>query len=238
MSLTEFEREKYKRQMMLPGFGEQAQEKLRGSTALVTRCGGLGGPIALYLACAGIGKLIVAHAGETTPSNLNRQILQTADSVGQPRVISLERKLREMNPDVEIVPVSDYLNSLEVARPYVEQADIVCDATPDFAERYALNDAAIEFNKPIVEAAMNSMEAHLTVLVPGRTPMLRELYPEAPPTWQVYGFPVLGALSGSLGCLAAIEAIKVLTGWGQPLVGRMLVYDAEVNFYKVVQLPQ
>ena len=141
-----------------------------------------------------------------------------------------------MNPDVEIQPIGEYLNTLEKAQPLVAESDIICDATPDFTERYALNDAAVAENKPVVEAAMNSMEAHLTVLVPGKTPMLREIYPAPPPSWQVYGFPVLGALSGSLGCLAAIEAIKVITGWGTPLTGQMLVYDAEVNFFQKVRL--
>jgi len=236
MTLTDIDRQRYARQMLLPGFGQAEQERLRGSTALVTRCGGLGGPIALYLAAAGIGRLILAHAGQTTWSNLNRQILQTADAVGRPRMDQIVESIARFNPEVAVEPVRVFLDTPEVARPLVARADVVCDATPSFQERYALNESAVGEGKPMVEAAMNAMEAHLTVLLPGQTPCLRCLYPSPPPSWQVYGFPVLGALSGSLGCLAAIEAIKVLTGYGRPLAGRMLVYDAEVNLYHQVEL--
>jgi molybdopterin-synthase adenylyltransferase len=236
MELTDTDLNRFARQMTLPGFGRAAQEKLKASTALVTRCGGLGGPIALYLAAAGIGRLILAHAGETTWSNLNRQILQTADSVGKPRMGQIVESIRRFNPAVQVEPVRQFLDSPAVARPLVAQADIVCDATPSFQERYALNEAAVREGKPMVEAAMNAMEAHLTVLVPGRTACLRCLYPEPPPSWQVYGFPVLGAVSGAIGCLAAIEAIKMLTGFGRPLVGRMLVCDTEVNLYEQVEI--
>jgi molybdopterin/thiamine biosynthesis adenylyltransferase len=234
--LTDLDLKRFARQMILPGFGRAEQEKLKNSTALITRCGGLGGPIALYLAAAGIGRLILAHAGDLTWEDLNRMILQRVDNVGRPRMDHIVQSIARFNPAVEVVPVRLALDSTAVARPLVAQADVVCDATPSFAERYALNESAVREGVPMVEAAMNAMESHLTVLAPPRTPCLRCLYPSPPPTWQVYGFPVLGAVAGSLGCLAAIEAIKVLTGFGRPLLGRMLIYDAEVNLYQQVEL--
>jgi len=235
--LTEIDLKRFARQMTLPGFGRAAQEKLKNSTALITRCGGLGGPVALYLAAAGIGRLILAHAGDLALEDMNRMILQPAENVGRPRMDKIVESIARFNPAVEVVPVRQFLDSTAVARPLVAQADVVCDATPSFQERYALNESAVREGKPMVEAAMNAMESHLTVLDPRRgTPCLRCLYPSPPPSWQVYGFPVLGAVAGSLGCLAAIEAIKLLTGFGQPLLGKMLVYDAEVNLYQQVEL--
>ncbi len=234
--LTAMDLERFARQISLPGFGREAQRKLKNSTALITRCGGLGGPIALYLAAAGIGRLIIAHGGNLTWDDMNRMILQPADNVGRPRIDAIVASIRRFNPAVDVVGVGENLATAQQARPLVEQADVVCDATPDFRERYAVNESAVRAGKPMIEAAMNGMESHLAVLAPPATPCLRCLYPAPPPSWQVYGFPVLGAVSGSLGCLAAIEAIKVLTGFGRPLLGRLLIYDTEVNLYQQVEL--
>ncbi|MDD4890387.1 MAG: HesA/MoeB/ThiF family protein [Phycisphaerae bacterium] len=236
MDLTDLDLKRFARQLSLPGFGRETQLKLKNSTALITRCGGLGGPIALYLAAAGIGKLIIAHAGTLTWDDMNRMILQPADAVGQPRIDGIVESIRRFSPAVEVEAVGEHLDNVSKARPLVARADVVCDATPNFQERYALSEAAVLEGKPMIEAAMNAMEGHLTVLHPPQTPCLRCLYPAPPPSWDVYGFPVLGAVSGSLGCLAAIEAIKVLTGFGRPLLGRMLIYDTEVNLYQQVEL--
>jgi molybdopterin/thiamine biosynthesis adenylyltransferase len=121
----------------------------------------------------------------------------------------------------------------ESARELVAQVDVVCDCPPTFEERYALNEACVELGKPMVEAAMYGMEGNLTTIVPGETPCLKCLVPERPEWWQPLGFPVLGAVSAALGCLAAVEAVKVLTGFGKPLKGEMLAYDADtMEFYK------
>lgn len=236
LELTELDMQRFARQVSLPGFGAEAQKKLKNSTALVTRCGGLGGPVSLYLAAAGIGRLIIAHGGTLAWADMNRMILQPAENVGRPRIDAIAATIQRFNPAVEVVGIGQDLTTVELARPLIAQADVVCDATPNFAERYALNECVVAAGKPMVEAAMNAMESHLTVLRAPATPCLRCLYPSPPPSWRVYGFPVLGAVSGSLGCLAAIEAIKVLTGFGRPLLGRMLVYDSEVNLYQQVEL--
>ena len=232
ISLTDRDREMFKRQIQMPGFGEEAQAKLKNSSALVSRVGGLGGPAALYLAVAGIGKLIIAHSGDLTWSNLNRQILMRYDYVGKPRIECATELFARLNPHVEVIAIGENANEAR-AREWVAQVDVVCDCPPTFEERYALNTACVELRKPMIEAAMYGMEGTLTTLVPGETPCLACLVPEPPAWWKPLGFPVLGAVSAALGCFTAIEAIKVLTGFGKPLKGKMLMYDAdEMEFLK------
>jgi molybdopterin/thiamine biosynthesis adenylyltransferase len=218
--------ELYKRQIQMPGFGEEAQRKLKNSSALVTRCGGLGGPTALYLAMSGFSKLLLAHSGKLTWSNLNRQILMRYDFVGKPRADCMSELFDRLRPECEVIAISADANE-ETAREWVSQVDVVCDCSPSFEERYALNQACVELRKPMIEAAMYGMEGNLTTIIPGETPCLKCIYPEQPEWWEVYGFPVLGSVSAALGCLAAIEALKVVTGFGEPLAGKMLAYDAD-----------
>jgi molybdopterin/thiamine biosynthesis adenylyltransferase len=232
VELVDRDREMFKRQIQMPGFGEEAQRKLKNSSALVSRVGGLGGPVSLYLAMAGVGRLMIAHSGNLTWSNLNRQILMRHDGVGKPRVECAAELFERLHPECEVITVGEDTTE-EKAREWVSQVDIVCDCAPSFEERYALNRACVELGKPMVEAAMYGMEGNLTTVVPGETPCLACLVPEKPEWWETYGFPVLGAVSAALGCLAAVEAIKVLTGFGEPLRGRMLAYDADaMDFLK------
>jgi molybdopterin/thiamine biosynthesis adenylyltransferase len=235
LELTDLDRARYARQMTIPGFGEEAQRKLKNSSALVSRAGGLGGPTALWLACAGIGRLKIAHGGNLTYSNLNRQILMAADWVGKPRADKIRESIVRMNPDVDLTVIAEDANEKNAA-DLVSDVDLVCDCPPTFAERYALNAAIVARGIPMVEAAMNSMEGHLTVIVPGQTPCLRCLYPETSEWWSGAAFPVLGAVSGTVGSLAAVEAIKMLTGFGQPLVGQMLVIDMETHDYRKLKI--
>lgn len=226
MPLTDWELDKYRRQIMIPDFGVEAQEKLKNSAALVTRLGGLGGPTAIWLAAAGIGKLVIAHGGKLTPSNLNRQILMRGDSVGEPRAPQAEETLRRFSPDVELVTYAADANADNVA-DWVGQVDIVCDTTPDFRERLLLNAECVRQGKPLVDSGMNGMEAQLSVFHPPDTPCLQCLVPEVPDWWDPMGFGVLGALPGALGAFTALEVIKVLTGYGEPLKGKLLVFDGE-----------
>ena len=231
-SLTDIDREVYKRQIQQPGFGEEAQTKLKNSSALVSRVGGLGGPVALYLAMAGIGKVVLAHGGDLTYSNMNRMILMKFDHVGQPRVDVVKDQFARLAPNCEVVAIGEHADDAR-AMEWVQQVDIVCDCSPVFEERFALNRACVKLGKPMVEAAMYGMEGTLTTMVPGQTPCLQCLVPEKPPWWKPLGFPVIGAVSASLGCLAALEAIKLLTGYGKTLQGTMLAYDAdEMEFLK------
>jgi molybdopterin/thiamine biosynthesis adenylyltransferase len=222
--LSDRERERYRRQLMLPGFTMAHQERLKASTAFVAGIGGLGGTAALYLAAAGIGKLVLAHAGNLTLSNMNRQVLMKHDWVGRSRVIQAGRTIEEINPDVA-VEVHDRRMADDNISLFLDGSDIALSARPNFSERSALNRTCIRQAIPMVEGAMNGMEGYLFNVIPGETACLSCVYPEANPEWEELGFPVLGAVSGALGCLMAIEAIKLLTGYGTPLLGEMLVYD-------------
>ncbi|MEM9005357.1 MAG: HesA/MoeB/ThiF family protein [Cyanobacteria bacterium P01_F01_bin.86] len=230
-TLTPTERDRYRRQMMLPGFGETGQQRLKETTALVTGVGGLGGTAALYLAVAGVGKLILVRGGNLQRDDLNRQVLMTDDWVGKPRVFKAQEMLANLNPDIEIEAVCEYVDADNIDA-LVQQADIALDCAFDFKERDLLNAACVRWGKPMVEAAMNSMEAYLTTIVPGQTPCLTCLFPEKP-EWDRWGFGVLGAVSGTLACLAALEAVKLLTGLGEPLLGQLLTMDlARAEFAK------
>lgn len=223
LHLTPTELERYRRQIMLPGFGEEAQKKLKSSTVLVTGVGGLGGTAALYLAVAGVGRLILVRGGELRLDDMNRQILMTDDWVGKPRVFKAKETLEEINPDVQVDAIFEYVTP-ENVDALVQAADIVLDCAHNFIERDLLNAACVQWDKPMVEAAMNDMEAYLTTIVPGETPCLSCIFPEKP-DWDKRGFGVIGAVSGTLACLTALEAIKLLAGIGKPLLSQLLTMD-------------
>jgi len=221
--LSPEERATYEWQMWTPGFGEEGQRQLKGASVLVSRVGGLGSVVAYELAAAGIGKLVLAHAGDIKPSDLNRQLLMTHESLGTPRVESAKQRLLELNPRLDIVAIGENVSE-ENAQQLVEQVDLIVDCAPLFDERFAMNRQAVLQGKPIIECAMYELEATLTSIIPGRTPCLACLSPQAPIEWK-REFPVFGAVSGAVGCLAAMEAIKLITELGEPLLGRMLSYD-------------
>jgi molybdopterin-synthase adenylyltransferase len=221
--LTDEERDIYQWQMWVRDFGEQGQRKLKTASVLVSRVGGVGGLVAYQLAAAGIGRLVLAHAGNVKPSDLNRQLLMTYDQIGKPRIASIQRRLNELNPRLEVVPVPENISEAN-ADELVAQADIVVDCAPLFPERFAMNDAAMRQGKPMVECAMYELEAQITTFVPGQTPCLRCLFPSEPPSW-TREFPVFGAVSGTVACMAAMEAIKLTAGLGKPLLGRLLKFD-------------
>ena len=221
--LTDEERGVYEWQIWLPDLGESGQQKLKDASVLVSRVGGVGSVVAYELAAAGVGKLILAHAGNVKPSDLNRQLLMTHDWIGKPRIESIERRLRELNPRLEIVPVAENISE-ENAQRLVQQCDLIVDCAPLFNERFAMNRQAVLQNKPIIECAMYEMEAHLTTIIPQRTPCLQCIFPEDPPAWK-REFPVLGAVSGTVACMGAVEAVKVIAGIGEPLAGRLLRMD-------------
>jgi molybdopterin/thiamine biosynthesis adenylyltransferase len=223
--------ERYRRQLSLDGFGVEGQERLKDSTALVAGIGGLGGTVALYLAAAGIGRLSLTHQGTLDLPDLNRQILMSPEQVGESRVRCAQDGLKRFNPEVAI-DILDGRICEENVRDLVDAADIVISCRYNFEERELLNQACVRLGKPLVEAAMYGMEAYLTTILPGRTHCLRCIYPDFP-DWDPMTFPVLGAVSGSLGCLAAVEAIKVLTGVGSPLSGQLLYFDlCDMTFKK------
>ncbi len=221
--LTPAEEARYEWQMWIDGHGEAGQRKLKGTTVLVSRIGGVGGTAACYLAAAGVGKLLLAHAGSIRPSDLNRQILMTTPALDTPRIDSAAARLRDLNPHVEIETVPENI-SAENAERLIERVDIVVDAAPLFTERHAMNRAAVKLGKPMVEAGMYDYDAQLTTVLPGQSPCLACLWPNDPPHWKRQ-FPVLGAVSGTVGALAATEVVKLVTGVGETLAGRLLTMN-------------
>lgn len=232
--LTDEERAIYEWQMWVPDFGESGQEKLKAASVMVSRVGGVGSVVAYELAAAGVGKLVLAHAGNVKPSDLNRQLLMTHDWIGKPRIESIRRRLLELNPRLEIVAVGENVNESNAAG-LVEQCDLVVDCAPLFPERFAMNDQAVRQGKPMVECAMYELEAHVTTLIPGRSGCLRCLFPQEPPTWRRQ-FPVFGAVSGTVACMAAMEAIKTISGIGDPLTNRLLKMDLRDMSFHVLNV--
>jgi len=235
--LTEFEHEVYSWQTTVTGFGEEGQRRLKGATVMISRVGGLGGLVAYELAAAGVGRMVLAHGGNLKPSDLNRQLLMRHDALGQARIDTAVETLKALNPRLEIVAVPNNVSEAN-ADKLVAQADVVVDCAPLFEERYAMNDASVRLAKPMVECAMYETEAHITSFEPGKTGCLRCLYPEQPVDW-TRRFPVIGAVSGTAGCIGAMEVIKILTGIGQPLFGRLLHCDLRsMVFHSVILKPR
>jgi molybdopterin/thiamine biosynthesis adenylyltransferase len=232
--MTDDERALYEWQRGVTGFDDAGQERLKAATVLVSRCGGVGGSVAYQLAAAGVGRLILAHAGNLRPDDLNRQLLMSHATIGSCRVEQAARRLREFNPFVEVVPVVENVTPENVDR-LVSQADAVAACAPVFRERLLLNQAAVQQNKPLVDCAMFELELQLTTVLPGRSACLACLYPEEPPAWQ-RRFPVFGAVAGTVGSLGAMEVIKVLAGIGASLAGRMLIGDLGAMRFRTVGL--
>jgi adenylyltransferase/sulfurtransferase len=228
--LTDYDLKRYDRQMLIRGFGEEGQRKLKSATAFVAGCGGLGSPIAMYLAAAGVGTLVIADMDIVDLSNLNRQILHWDSNVGEDKVKSAYEKLVQINPSINVVPFLgriDENNVLELTK----DCDIIMDAMDNFETRYLLNRAALYHNIPMVHGSIWGLEGRVTTLVPGKTPCLECIFPKAPPKET---FPVLGATPGVIGTIQVTEAIKVLTGIGQTLENRLLVYDGEyMEFHEI-----
>lgn len=221
--LTLEEKAIYEWQLDVPGFGIEGQEKLKNASVFISRCGGLGSVVAYELAAAGIGKMVLAHAGNVKLSDLNRQLLMTHSQLGKSRIESVERRLKELNPRLEIIACAENINA-QNAKKLIAQADIIVDCAPLFEERYLMNEQAVKQNKPMIECAMYELEAQVTTIVPGKTPCLSCLHPEFPKAWK-RRFPVFGAVSGTVGCIAAMEVIKQLTGLGDSLHNQLLRFD-------------
>lgn len=232
MQLTDEEKTIYQWQMTVPGFGESGQKKLKAARALISRCGGLGGPLAYNLASAGIGKLVIAHAGNVRLSDLNRQILMTYAWLDKPRVESVQRRLKEYHPCLEIEAVPENINEENVSE-LVSKVDIVFDCAPMFNERFLMNRECVRQGKPLIDAAMYCLEGQVMTILPGRSACLACLYPEMPDQWQRQ-FPVFGAVAAVAAALAAMEGIKLLAGFGENLTGALLHYDClNMSFQRI-----
>jgi len=232
--LDDDERALYQWQLWVRDFGEAGQRKLKNSSVLVSRVGGVGGALAHYLAAAGVGRLVLAHAGNVRPSDLHRQTLMTHDWIGKPRVESAKRRLNELNPRIQVEAVNENISEANAER-LIAGVDLIADCAPLFAERYLMNREAVRRKIPLVECAMFDMEVQVTSILPGKTPCLRCLYPETPPAWK-REFPVFGAVAGVAGTLGATEAIKILAGFGEPLFGRLMLFDLRAMRSRELQI--
>src|SRR5437660_2418883 len=170
-SLTEAEQAVYQWQTWVHDFGVAGQERLKGAAVLVSRVGGVGGTVAYQLAAAGVGRLVLAHAGNLRPDDLNRQLLMTHDWIGRPRIDLAARRLRELNPTLEVLAVAENISEKNVGR-LVAEADLVMSCAPLFSERLLMNREAVRQGKPLVDCAMYELEGQLTTIIPGRTPCL------------------------------------------------------------------
>jgi molybdopterin/thiamine biosynthesis adenylyltransferase len=233
---TETELQRYERQIRIEGFGVEAQRKLRASTVFISRVGGVGGTAAMNLVRAGIGRLVLAHGGAIVPEYLNRMQVVLPEDVGRPCVEVWMERLRRINPAVDISGVAENVSQTNVDG-LTSQADLIIDGAPLFEERYLMNSAAVRLGKPVCMGAMYSTEGYVTTIVPGETPCLACLFPERPDYWNnIKVFPAIGPGPVIIGATVAMEAIKVLTGFGQPLKNVLAFFDLETNATKHLQV--
>ncbi len=221
--------DRYARHLMLPEIGEAGQARLLRSRVLLLGAGGLGSPAAMYLAAAGVGTLGIVDGDVVDASNLQRQILHGTDGLGQPKVQSAAERIGRLNPDVTVVPIQERLTRENVDRIFDDGWDVVVDGLDNFPTRYLVNDASVFKGIPVVHGSIFRFEGQVTTFWPGRGPCYRCLYPEPPPPGLAPSCAeagVLGVLPGIVGTLQATEAIKILLGLGEDLVGRLLQYDA------------
>ena len=221
--LTEKDLQRYDRQIMIYGFGEEGQEKLKKSRAFLAGAGGLGSPVAIYLAAAGIGTLRIADHDTVELSNLNRQVLHWEENIGKKKAGSAASKLRKLNSSINIEPIPETITEANVSR-LVGDSDVIVDAMDNLPTRYLLNKTAVEKGIPFFHGAVYGFEGRAMTVLPGKTACLNCLYHGA--TVPKVKFPVIGITPAVIGCIQATEVIKYIVGLGDLLTDRLLNYDA------------
>ncbi len=227
-ALSAEQRARYSRHVLLPEIGIEGQLKLLDAKVLLLGAGGLGSPTALYLAAAGIGKLGIVDDDVVDVSNLQRQVIHTTDGVGTPKVDSAERAIKDLNPDVEVEKFNTRLDASNIME-IIDGYDVIVDGVDNFPTRYLLNDATVRTKTPVVSASILGFDGQLSVFAPYDGPCYRCLYPTPPPAELAPSCGangVLGVLPGTMGLLQATEVIKLVAETGEPLIGRLLLYDA------------
>jgi adenylyltransferase/sulfurtransferase len=236
-TLSDEDKERYHRHMMIAGWGEAGQEKVKSARVFVAGAGGLGSPTAMYLAVAGVGRLAICDYDSPELSNLNRQILHNDSRIGMNKAESAKLTLEQLNPSIEVEALTTRIEAGNVDE-LVGEANIIADCMDNFPTRYVLNECAIRKGIPLVHASVWGLEGRLTFIRVPETPCLRCVFPSAP---EPEVFPVLGATPGVIGCLEAIEVLKHLTGVGEGMRGKLLVWDgADMEFtsYPVAKDPK
>jgi molybdopterin/thiamine biosynthesis adenylyltransferase/rhodanese-related sulfurtransferase len=228
VQLSPQEAARYSRHLIMPEVGMEGQKRLKAASVLLIGAGGLGSPLGLYLAAAGVGRIGLVDFDAVDFSNLQRQILHGTADVGRSKLQSAKDRIQAINPEVRLDLHETHLtsaNALSLLEPY----DLVIDGTDNFPTRYLVNDACVLLGKPNVYGSIFRFDGQASVFYPGRGPCYRCLYPEPPPPGEVPSCAeggVLGILPGLIGCIQATEAVKLLLGQGSPLIGRLLLYDA------------
>lgn len=226
--LTPEQRNRYHRHLLLPEVGEEGQQKLLGAKVLLLGAGGLGSPAALYLAAAGVGTIGIVDMDVVDDSNLQRQILHNVDRIGERKVDSAKKTLTAINPDLNVLTFDVRLDASNI-EDIIGQFDLVVDGADNFPVRYMLNDASVKLGIPVVHGSIFRFEGNVTVFDPKRGPTYRDMLPEPPPAELAPSCSeagVLGVLPGIVGTLQALEALKLILGIGDPLIGRYLTFDA------------
>ncbi len=233
------QRARYSRHLLIPEVGEEGQLKLLDSKVLLVGAGGLGSPASLYLAAAGVGRIGIIDADVVDESNLQRQIVHSTESLGEPKVDSAKRAIEALNPDVEVVPYQERLSSENIERILADGWDVIVDGADNFPTRYLVNDASVWHRIPVVHGSIYRFEGQVTVFKPYEGPCYRCLFPTPPPPELAPSCAeggVLGVLPGVIGSLQASEALKLALEIGEPLIGRLLLFDALTAEFDEVKL--
>jgi adenylyltransferase/sulfurtransferase len=233
------QRARYSRHLLIPEVGVEGQLKLLDSKVLLIGAGGLGSPASLYLAAAGVGRLGIVDADVVDESNLQRQIVHSTESLGKPKVESAKRSIEALNPDVEVVAYKERLTSENIERILADGWDVIVDGADNFPTRYLVNDASVWHGIPVVHGSIYRFEGQVTVFKPHEGPCYRCLFPTPPPPELAPSCAeggVLGVLPGVIGSLQASEALKLALGIGEPLIGRLLLFDALAATFDEVKL--
>ncbi len=240
VDFTPDERRRYGRHMVIPEVGEEGQRRLKAGSVLVVGAGGLGSPTLLYLAAAGVGRIGIVEFDQVDESNLQRQILYGTADIGRRKIDVARARMREVNPLVEIVPHAVRLDASNVI-DLVSRYDLVIDGTDNFAARYLVNDACVITRRPNVYGSVFRFEGQVSVFATADGPCYRCLHPEPPPPGVIPGCSeagVLGVLPGLVGTIQATEALKIIGGFGDPLIGRLLLIDALGPRFREIRLPK
>ena len=240
-AFTEAQLDRYSRHLLLPEVGEKGQAKLLQSRVLLLGAGGLGSPAGLYLAAAGVGTLGIVDGDVVDASNLQRQVMHGLTTVDTPKVESAAARIRDLNPDVEVIPFAERLDSSNVDRIFDQGWDVIVDGLDNFPTRYLVNDASVWKDIPVVHGSIFRFDGQVTTFHAGHGPCYRCLYPEPPPAHLAPSCAeagVLGVLPGVIGTIQATEALKILLGQGEPLIGRLLQYDSLTMKFRTFKLPR
>lgn len=239
MEFTSEQKERYSRHILLEGVGEEGQQKLLSSKVLVIGAGGLGSPIAIYLAAAGVGTIGIVDADQVELSNLQRQIIHSTEDLGKAKVVSAKETMEKMNPDITVNTYQMIIDSKNIMK-VIQEYDFIIDATDNFPAKFLINDACVMARKPFSHAGVLGFQGQLMTYVPGKSPCYRCIFQEPPKKEEVISCKqvgIIGVVPGVIGSLVAAEALKYLLGIGELLTGYLLTYDTLSMEFRKVKLP-